>query len=178
MQGGDTGSCRKERKRAGREAAGESEKEEGSKRRREGNRKDIERRELQEREKRGEEEKVKKESNGIGGTAHAGKTKRETGSEKDPRKYRGRHGGKEPTRNGGRSEPVERRGPGALPHALQPGIVCCPPTPGEPAGEGRQAEGAAPDKEGTPPMAQGTGRHRAHGGCTEQGIQQDKTKHR
>lgn len=36
-----------------------------------------------------------------------------------------------PTREGGRSQPVERRGPGdaTLPQALQSGIVHCPPTP-------------------------------------------------
>mgnify|MGYP007134209056 CR=1 FL=1 len=39
--------------------------------------------------------------------------------------------GEEPTRERGRSEPVERRVPGAdsPPSALQPGIVRCPPPP-------------------------------------------------
>lgn len=66
---------------------------------------------------------------------------------------------KEPTREGGRSEPVERKGSGAatLPQALQSGIVYCPSTP-----QGSRQEGEAPGKESTPPMAQRTGGHEIH----------------
>lgn len=58
----------------------------------------------------------------------------------------------QPTRGGGRSEPVERRGSEAatLPQALQSGIVHCPPTP-----QGSRQEGEAPGIESTPPIAQG-----------------------
>lgn len=58
----------------------------------------------------------------------------------------------QPTRGGGRSEPVERRGSEAatLPQALQSGIVHCPPTP-----QGSRQEGEAPGIESTPPIARG-----------------------
>lgn len=56
---------------------------------------------------------------------------------------KGEGGGEEPTREGRRSEPVERRVPVAdpLPNALQSGVVRCPPHPGEPAGRGGKQEG-------------------------------------
>lgn len=67
--------------------------------------------------------------------------------------------GEEPTREGGRSEPVERRGPeaAALPHALQPGVVCCPPPPppqgsrqeGDSRREGRHPTNGTGDKADT-----------------------------
>lgn len=65
----------------------------------------------------------------------------------------------EPTREGGRSVPVERKGSGAatLPQALQSGIVYCPSTP-----QGSRQEGEAPGKERTPPVAQRTGEHEIH----------------
>lgn len=60
----------------------------------------------------------------------------------------------EPTRDGGGSEPVERRGSkvATLPQALQSGIVCCPPTP-----QGSRQEGEAPGIKSTPPMPRGGG---------------------
>lgn len=66
-------------------------------------------------------------------------------------------GKKEPTREGCRAEPVERRGPEAAtqPQALQSGIVGCPPTQGsQQRVEGRQG-GETPGKESPPPVAQG-----------------------
>lgn len=54
---------------------------------------------------------------------------------------KGKRGEQEPTREGGRSEPVERMpGADALPNALQSGIVRCPPHPGEPAGSRGEQE--------------------------------------
>lgn len=77
---------------------------------------------------------------------------------------------KEPTRDGGRSEPVERRGSesATLPQALQSGIVHCPPTP-----QGSRQEGEAPGTESIPPMPQETGGHRTHRECRGQGIKQE-----
>lgn len=75
----------------------------------------------------------------------------------------GWRGGGEPTGEGRRSEPVERRQPGAgVPEALQLGIVRCPPPPrgsrqgGGQAGREGRGKGTTPGKEGTTPTAQGT----------------------
>lgn len=52
---------------------------------------------------------------------------------------------------------MKRRGPEAAtpPQALQPGIICCPPTPGEPAESRRQAGEGDTRQRKPPPMAQG-----------------------
>lgn len=51
----------------------------------------------------------------------------------------------EPTREGGRSEPVERGSEAAtLPQVLQSGIIHCPPIP-----EGSRQEGEAPGRKNT-----------------------------
>lgn len=56
-----------------------------------------------------------------------------------------------PTREGGGSEPVERRAPkvATLPHVLQLGIVRCPPQPRGAGGGGRQARNAQGTGAGT-----------------------------
>lgn len=93
---------------------------------------------------------------------------------------KGEGGGEEPTREGRRSEPVERRVPVAdtLPNALQSGVVRCPPHPRGAGREGRQAgrEGMTPGKEGTTPMAHVTDGHRTHEERKGRGIKQDETK--
>lgn len=75
----------------------------------------------------------------------------------------GWRGGGEPTGEGRRWEPVERRQPGAgVPEALQLGVVRCPPPPrgsqqgGGQAGKEGRGKGTTPGKEGTTPTAQGT----------------------
>lgn len=78
----------------------------------------------------------------------------------------------EPTREGGRPEPVERGlGAAVLPQALQSGIVHCPPIP-----QGSRQEGEAPGRKST---------HRRHRGQVEtehienargQGIKRHETE--
>lgn len=68
-------------------------------------------------------------------------------------------------------------------HALQLGVVCCPPRP---QGAGREGgkreekaggrEGMTPGKGGTTPTAQRTDGHRTHGERKGRGIKQDETK--
>lgn len=87
--------------------------------------------------------------------------------------------GEEPTSEGGRSEPVERRGPeaAALPHALQPGVVRCPPPP-PPQGS---RQGGDSRREGRHPT-NGTGdrqtrdTRRTHGTRHSTGRNKTKTK--
>lgn len=107
---------------------------------------------------------------------------------KQPWRQRGReaeshsegHRGKgrgEPTRGGGRSEPVERRQPEAgVPKALKLGVVCCPPPPRGAGRDGGKQEGVTPGKEGTTPTAQGADGHGTHGERKGQGIKRDETK--
>lgn len=94
---------------------------------------------------------------------------------------KGAGGGQEPTREGGRSEPVERRVPGAdmEPHALQSGVVRCPPHPRGAGREGRRAgrEGTrTPGKGGTTPRAHGTEQHGTHEERKGRGVTYDETK--
>lgn len=112
---------REGREKGARTEEGGSEKRSGGK-----EKKEMERRE-QKRERRKNEEEMGNEE--VEESRQSLEGKRE---ERGVRvSHKRREEGEEPTRERGRSEPVERRVPGAnsLPSALQPGIVRCPPPP-------------------------------------------------
>ena len=112
---------REVREKGARTEEGGSEKRSGGK-----EKKEMERRE-QKRERRKNEEEMGNEE--VEESRQSLEGKRE---ERGVRvSHKRREEGEEPTRERGRSEPVERRVPGAnsLPSALQPGIVRCPPPP-------------------------------------------------
>ena len=139
----------------GRREQGQSKKRSGGK-----EKKEMKRRE-QKRERREHGEEMGNEEVEESGQSLEGR--REKRGARVSHKRRG--GGEEPTRERRRSEPVERRVPGAdfPPSALQPGIVRCPPPPqgagrGEASSMGGGGEGGG--KRRTPGKEGNTPRHR------------------